>query len=112
VSFTDAPSTIADNMEEWLFAGACDGFNAMLPSVPSGLDDFVDMVVSELQRRGLFRTACEGRTSGEAWIAKARQPVLSCDLKTRVWERGDMSDISASIEIRIRSLNACRRNAA
>ena len=40
--------------------GACDGFNVMFPHVPDGLDDFVDRVVPELQRRGLFRTRIRG----------------------------------------------------
>jgi FMN-dependent oxidoreductase (nitrilotriacetate monooxygenase family) len=59
------PSTIADQMEEWLFTDACDGFNVMFPYVPGGLDDFVNLVVPELQRRGLFRTEYEGRTLRE-----------------------------------------------
>jgi alkanesulfonate monooxygenase len=53
---------IADTMQQWLETEACDGFNIMFPTVPSGLDDFVDMVVPELQRRGIFRTAYEGTT--------------------------------------------------
>ncbi|PPQ34489.1 LLM class flavin-dependent oxidoreductase [Rhodopila globiformis] len=65
LSFTGTPQTIADEMEEWLLTGACDGFNVMFPYVPGGLDDFVDMVVPELQRRGLFRTEYEGRTLRE-----------------------------------------------
>ena len=47
------------------FTGACDGFNVMFPYVPGGLDDFVDMVVPELQRRGLFRKEYEGQTLRE-----------------------------------------------
>ncbi len=56
------PATIADKMEEWLETRACDGFNVMFPYLPAGLDDFVDQVVPELQRRGLFRTEYEGTT--------------------------------------------------
>ena len=41
---------------------ACDGFNVMFPYVPEGLDDVVDTLVPELQRRGLFRTEYEGTT--------------------------------------------------
>ncbi len=54
--------TIADTMEEWLLAGAADGFNLLFPFFPAPLDDFVDLVVPELQRRGIFRTEYEGRT--------------------------------------------------
>jgi alkanesulfonate monooxygenase len=44
---------------------ACDGFNVMFPFLPQGLDDFVDKVVPELQRRDLFRREYEGRTLRE-----------------------------------------------
>jgi FMN-dependent oxidoreductase (nitrilotriacetate monooxygenase family) len=53
---------VADRMEEWLETRACDGFNVMFPFVPEGLDDVVDRLVPELQRRGLFRTAYSGTT--------------------------------------------------
>jgi len=53
---------IADTMQAWLEAEAADGFNVMFPTVPQGLDDFVDLVVPELQRRGIFRTAYAGTT--------------------------------------------------
>jgi alkanesulfonate monooxygenase len=59
------PRTIADTMEEWLETRACDGFNIMFPYVPGGLDDFVEQVVPELQRRGLFRREYEGTTLRE-----------------------------------------------
>ncbi|MDT7952378.1 MAG: LLM class flavin-dependent oxidoreductase [Acetobacteraceae bacterium] len=53
---------IADEMQAWLESGASDGFNVMFHTVPAGLDDFVDQVVPELQRRGLFRTGYAGTT--------------------------------------------------
>jgi alkanesulfonate monooxygenase len=53
---------IADTMEEWLQTEASDGFNIMFPTVPAGLDDFVDLVVPALQRRGIFRREYEGTT--------------------------------------------------
>ncbi|MFZ5493281.1 MAG: LLM class flavin-dependent oxidoreductase [Pseudomonadota bacterium] len=59
------PAMIADQMQEWLEARACDGFNVMFPYLPGGLDDFVDQVVPELQRRGLFRRDYEGATLRE-----------------------------------------------
>ncbi|HVZ07130.1 LLM class flavin-dependent oxidoreductase [Rhodopila sp.] len=65
LSMVGTPAQIADTMEEWLFTDACDGFNVMFPYVPGGLDDFVTMVVPELQRRGLFRTDYEGTTLRE-----------------------------------------------
>ncbi len=59
------PGEIADTMQKWLEAGASDGFNVMFPTVPAGLDEFVDLVVPELQRRGLFRRDYEGSTLRE-----------------------------------------------
>jgi FMN-dependent oxidoreductase (nitrilotriacetate monooxygenase family) len=65
LAMVGTPQTIVDQMEEFFFGGACDGFNIMFPFVPGGLDDFVDRVVPELQRRGLFRREYEGRTLRE-----------------------------------------------
>jgi FMN-dependent oxidoreductase (nitrilotriacetate monooxygenase family) len=62
LAMVGTPQTIADQMEAWLQAEACDGFNIMFPWVPGGLDEFVDRVVPELQRRGLFRRQYEGKT--------------------------------------------------
>lgn len=62
LAYVGTPSTIADAMEEWLATEASDGFNVMFPYLPQGLDDFVDRVVPELQRRQLFRTEYEGAT--------------------------------------------------
>ena len=59
------PKMVADQMEEWFTTGGSDGFNVMFPYLPGGLDDFVDKVVPELQRRGLFRREYEGATLRE-----------------------------------------------
>ncbi len=56
------PEQIADRMENWFRNEGADGFNLMPPSLPAGIEDFVDQVVPELQRRGLFRTEYEGST--------------------------------------------------
>ena len=65
LALVGTPATIADEMETWFEGRACDGFNVMFPYLPMGLDDFVDRVVPELQRRGLFRREYEGRTLRE-----------------------------------------------
>jgi FMN-dependent oxidoreductase (nitrilotriacetate monooxygenase family) len=65
LSFVGTPKTIADEMEQWLVEDGSDGFNIMFPFLPAGLDDFVDRVVPELQRRGIFRREYEGRTLRE-----------------------------------------------
>jgi hypothetical protein len=60
-----SPTQIADQMEEWFRGAGCDGFNLMPPFLPGGLDDFVELVMPELRRRGLFRTEYEGKTLRE-----------------------------------------------
>jgi alkanesulfonate monooxygenase len=59
------PKMIADEMEEWLAKEGSDGFTVQFPYLPAGLDDFVDGVVPELQKRGLFRREYEGKTLRE-----------------------------------------------
>lgn len=49
------PARIADHIQHWYENGAADGFNVMPPLLPSGLEEFVDQVIPELRRRGLFR---------------------------------------------------------
>lgn len=64
-AFVGTASSIADEMQEWLETDASDGFNIMFPWIPGGLDEVVDLLVPELQRRGLFRREYEGRTLRE-----------------------------------------------
>lgn len=59
------PQQIADQLEEWFLKRAADGFIFMPVYLPGALEDFVDLVIPELQRRGLFRTDYEGCTLRE-----------------------------------------------
>jgi alkanesulfonate monooxygenase len=56
---------IADTMQLWLETDAADGFNIMFPTVPAGIDEFVELVVPELQHRGIFRKEYVGTTLRE-----------------------------------------------
>lgn len=56
---------VADKLQEWFENDAADGFNILPPYLPTGLEDFVDLVIPELQKRGLFRTAYESSTLRE-----------------------------------------------
>src|SRR5690348_15299087 len=56
------PKQIADIMEHWYVEEAADGFNIMPPTLPGDFNDFVELVIPELQRRGLFRSEYTGRT--------------------------------------------------
>src|SRR3954454_19346786 len=62
LAMVGTPTTIADEMAEWLETEASDGFTVQFPYLPAGLDDFCAKVVPELQRRGLFRRDYEGQT--------------------------------------------------
>ena len=59
------PADIADVMQAWFEGGAADGFNVTPTHLPASAEDFADLVVPELQRRGLYRTAYEGKTLRE-----------------------------------------------
>jgi FMN-dependent oxidoreductase (nitrilotriacetate monooxygenase family) len=56
------PAQIADEMEERFRANGADGFNIMPATLPGGLDDFIELVLPELRRRGLFRDDYEATT--------------------------------------------------
>jgi FMN-dependent oxidoreductase (nitrilotriacetate monooxygenase family) len=79
------PSDIADALEQWFTAGAADGFNILPLTFPRGLEELVDFVIPELQRRGLFRSEYEGHTLREnlglplpinRWSTAAQQGAL------------------------------------
>ena len=59
------PTDIADRLEEWIVEEGADGFNLTPTHLPAGIEDFVEFVVPELQRRGIFRTEYEGTTLRE-----------------------------------------------
>lgn len=56
---------VADVIEEWFVGGGADGFNVIPPLLPGGFEDFVSLVVPELQRRGLFQREYAGATYRE-----------------------------------------------
>jgi len=56
------PDEVADMIQEWFEGRLADGFNIYPTHVPGAVSDFVDLVVPELQRRGLFRKDYHGTT--------------------------------------------------
>jgi FMN-dependent oxidoreductase (nitrilotriacetate monooxygenase family) len=67
---------IADAIEEWVDATGIDGFNLRQFVTPGTLEDFVEYVVPELQKRGLYRTAYTTPTLRESFFGagSARLP--------------------------------------
>ena len=64
-TFAGTPEQTADLIQDWFTTGAADGFNIMPPLLPAMLDVFSAEVIPILQKRGLFRTAYEGKTLRE-----------------------------------------------
>ena len=60
-----SPQEVADIFEQWFTEPAADGFVVGAPCVPGSYEDFVELVVPELQRRGLFHTDYSGPTLRE-----------------------------------------------
>jgi FMN-dependent oxidoreductase (nitrilotriacetate monooxygenase family) len=63
--FCGTPKSVADQMEEWFTAPACDGFVLATTHMPGAYEDVVRMLVPELQRRGLFQKEYQGATLRE-----------------------------------------------
>ena len=63
--FCGTPKSVADQMEEWFKAPACDGFVLAATHMPGNYEDIVRLLVPELQRRGLFQKEYRGSTLRE-----------------------------------------------
>jgi FMN-dependent oxidoreductase (nitrilotriacetate monooxygenase family) len=63
--FCGTPKRVADEMQAWLEGGACDGFVLAATHMPGTYEEFVRLVVPELQRRGVFRKEFTGTTLRE-----------------------------------------------
>ncbi|MFB9949204.1 LLM class flavin-dependent oxidoreductase [Rhizobium puerariae] len=69
------PSEVADELQQWFEEEAADGFIFLMDYFPTSLEDFKRLVVPELQRRGLYRTAYEGTTlRGNLGLPLPRRP--------------------------------------
>lgn len=63
--FVGTAAHIADEIDRYVQADACDGFILVPHLTPHGLDEFVGKVVPLLQERGAFRTEYTGHTLRE-----------------------------------------------
>ena len=52
-----SPARIADEMTRWMTEADVDGFNLSRTVMPECLEDFIDLVIPELQDRGLYKTS-------------------------------------------------------
>jgi FMN-dependent oxidoreductase (nitrilotriacetate monooxygenase family) len=89
--FCGSPKQVADQMEEWFAAPACDGFVLAATHMPGYYDDVVRLLVPELQRRGLFQKEYAGLTLRDNlglpipraadWHAARRSSVIASEAK-------------------------------
>jgi alkanesulfonate monooxygenase SsuD/methylene tetrahydromethanopterin reductase-like flavin-dependent oxidoreductase (luciferase family) len=63
---------VADHMQQWFEAGACDGFSLAIDVYHDGIDTFVDEVIPLLQDRGVFHRDYAGTTLREHLGAPAQ----------------------------------------
>lgn len=70
VKFIGTPEQIADKIEEWAYKADVDGFNIAQTYSPETFREFVDHVVPELQKRGIYRQEYEGKTLRENMFGK------------------------------------------
>src|SRR5579859_8149699 len=68
------PKRIADVLEEWFVSELADGFVVMPAYFPGAFDDFVNLVVPELQRRGIYRKEYSGSTLRDHLGQKVPEP--------------------------------------
>lgn len=61
-AFVGNPTEVADHIQEWFEAKACDGFNVFPSYNPDMVTAFADLVVPILQDRGLYRRDYSGPT--------------------------------------------------
>jgi alkanesulfonate monooxygenase SsuD/methylene tetrahydromethanopterin reductase-like flavin-dependent oxidoreductase (luciferase family) len=73
-AWVGGPKDIADRIEEWWSAPACDGFVIGPTHQPGGFEDFVSFVIPELQRRGIYRKDYTGPTLRDH-LGLARPPI-------------------------------------
>ncbi|MGC2414976.1 MAG: LLM class flavin-dependent oxidoreductase [Stellaceae bacterium] len=70
--FVGAPEQIADRLAQWVEATDIDGFNLAYAVTPESFEDFVDLVVPELQRRGIYKREYQPGTLREKLFGAGR----------------------------------------
>ena len=74
--FIGSPTSIADEMEHWMSECDIDGFNLAPIVQPTGFNDFVDLVVPELRRRGLMHEQYTGDTLREHYFGVGNARIM------------------------------------
>jgi FMN-dependent oxidoreductase (nitrilotriacetate monooxygenase family) len=69
-----SPAGVADALQDWMATADVDGFNLSRTVTPECFEDFVDLVVPELQARGIYKTAYAPGTLREKLFGSRRLP--------------------------------------
>lgn len=82
------PTEVVDRIEEWVAVSGIDGFNVRQIVSPDSFRDFVELVIPELQRRGLFRQEYEDGTFRERLFGQGKQqlPATHPGAQYRKWD--------------------------
>ena len=75
------PSDVADQMEQYLDEGGCNGFMILATDTPGCFNDMTELLVPELQRRGRFRPRYHsaGKPAGVLSSMKATVAATTAD---------------------------------
>jgi FMN-dependent oxidoreductase (nitrilotriacetate monooxygenase family) len=69
-----SPATVADALQSWVEEADIDGFNLSRTVTPECINDFIDLVVPELQARGVYKTAYRPGTLRDRLFGHPRLP--------------------------------------
>ncbi len=72
--FVGSPEQIADTLTEWVEATDIDGFNLAYAVTPESFEDFVDLVVPELTRRGVYKREYRARHVARKAVRRPAAP--------------------------------------
>ncbi|ORL67582.1 LLM class flavin-dependent oxidoreductase [Pseudomonas putida] len=78
VTLVGAPGQVAEQLIDWIDQTGLDGFNLTRTVTPESYEDFIDLVIPELQRRGRYKTAYAQGTLRQK-LFQASHPHLPAD---------------------------------
>jgi alkanesulfonate monooxygenase len=91
--FVGSPETIADELQRWMEETDVDGFNLSYTVTPEGMTDFIDLVIPELQRRGVYKTAYQPGTLRDKLFGRGDRSV-----QARQYAEESLADVQMSLE--------------
>ncbi|APO81145.1 LLM class flavin-dependent oxidoreductase [Pseudomonas putida] len=78
VTLVGAPEQVAEQLIAWIDETGLDGFNLTRTVTPESFEDFIDLVIPQLQQRGRYKTAYAEGTLREK-LFQADHPHLPAD---------------------------------